>query len=147
MGAAFVCLIYSHIQITLSVIHSSIRLPEMRPFFALLIVILTALPVWAVELVMVDQKGCIYCERWEAEIGPIYPKTAEGRFAPLRKVNIRVVSDEVSLKRRVVFTPTFLVVDEGAELIRLEGYPGEDFFWPLLDEILRETTEYTGETP
>ncbi|MGJ8616683.1 MAG: hypothetical protein ACSHWS_07550 [Sulfitobacter sp.] len=119
----------------------------MRALFALFIAAFTALPADAVELVMVDQRGCIYCERWEAEIGPIYPKTAEGRFAPLRRVDIRAVADDVDLKRRVVFTPTFLVVDEGAELIRLEGYPGEEFFWPLLDEILRETTDYTGETP
>lgn len=119
----------------------------MRALLALTFAALTALPAWAVELVMVDQRGCIYCERWEAEIGPIYPKTSEGRFAPLRRVDIRAVSDDVTLKRRVVYTPTFLIVEDGAELIRLEGYPGEDFFWPLLDEILRETTEYIGETP
>ncbi|MGJ8628407.1 MAG: hypothetical protein ACSHXB_15710 [Sulfitobacter sp.] len=119
----------------------------MRALFALTFAALTALPAWAVELVMVDQRGCIYCERWEAEIGPIYPKTSEGRFAPLRRVDIRAVSDDVTLKRRVVFTPTFLVVEDGVELTRLEGYPGEAFFWPLLDEILRKTTQYTGETP
>ena len=119
----------------------------MRPLIALFIAALTSLPAWAVELVMVDQRGCIYCERWEAEIGPIYPKTSEGRFAPLRRVDIRDVAQDVDLKRRVVFTPTFLVVEEGVELTRLEGYVGEDFFWPLLDEILRETTDYTGETP
>ncbi|AXI42122.1 hypothetical protein [Sulfitobacter sp. SK011] len=119
----------------------------MPPLFAFFVAALTALPVWAVELVMVDQPGCVYCARWEAEIGPIYPKTSEGRFAPLRRVNIRDVQEDVDLKRRVVFTPTFLVVEDGAELIRLEGYPGMDFFWPLLDEILRETTDYIGETP
>ena len=147
MSAVFLRLINSHIQITLSVIRSSIRLTPMRPFFAILTLFLTTLPAWAVELVMVDQRGCIYCERWEAEIGPIYPKTSEGRFAPLRRIDIREVADKVNLKRRVVFTPTFLVVEDGAELTRLEGYVGEDFFWPLLDEILRDATEYKGETP
>ncbi|MGC1497027.1 MAG: hypothetical protein WA790_14545 [Sulfitobacter sp.] len=119
----------------------------MRAIFTFFIVLMTALPALAVELVMVDQRGCIYCERWEAEIGPAYPKTTEGRFAPLRKINIRVVADEIDIKRRVVFTPTFLVVDEGKELIRIEGYPGADFFWPLLDKALRETTQYTGRAP
>tara|TARA_R110002074_G_scaffold3126_5_gene16911 strand:+ start:2269 stop:2712 length:444 start_codon:yes stop_codon:yes gene_type:complete len=147
MAPAFLRLINSHIQITLSVILSSIRLADMRPLFAFIITALTALPAWSVELVMVNERGCIYCARWEAEIGPIYPKTTEGRFAPLRRVNIRDVPDDVELKRRVVFTPTFLVVEDGAELARLEGYPGQDFFWPLLDEILRDSTGYIGETP
>ena|SRR6056297_1745063 len=96
------------------------------------------------ELVMIDQKGCAYCEKWEAEIGPIYPNTAEGAFAPLRRVHIRNSADAIELVRRVNFTPTFLVVRDGREIARLEGYPGEDFFWPLLTRMLTENTEYTG---
>ncbi|MFD2739936.1 hypothetical protein ACFSUD_10175 [Sulfitobacter aestuarii] len=107
---------------------------------------LAALPAVAAELVMVEQKGCIYCERWDAEIAPGYPKTAEGRFAPLRRVDIGDVADDVALQRRVIFTPTFLLVEEDAELARIEGYPGAEFFWPLLDEMLREVTDYTGES-
>ncbi len=41
-----------------------------------------------VRLMMVEELGCPWCERWKAEIGPIYPKTAEGRIAPLFKVMI-----------------------------------------------------------
>ena len=37
----------------------------------------TLLP--AADLVMVEEPGCPWCARWTAEIGPIYPKTAEGR--------------------------------------------------------------------
>ncbi len=105
----------------------------------------TALAAHATELVMVDQTGCAYCERWEAEIGPAYPRTDEGRFAPLRRVDIDDIAEDVALARRVNFTPTFLVVQEGRELARLEGYPGQDFFWPLLTRLLTETTDYTGD--
>ena len=42
----------------------------------------------AAELVMVEQRGCIYCERWHADVGPEYPKTAEGRFAPVRMIDL-----------------------------------------------------------
>tara|TARA_R110002049_G_scaffold10127_3_gene50336 strand:+ start:39746 stop:40108 length:363 start_codon:yes stop_codon:yes gene_type:complete len=115
-----------------------------RATTALCLAALTALPAWAVELVMVEQPGCIYCERWDDEIAPIYPKTAEGKFAPLQRVNIRAVDDLLATSRRVVFTPTFIVVDDGRELARLEGYPGRDFFWPLLDQILQEFTEFEG---
>ena len=42
----------------------------------------------AVELIMVEQKGCSHCQAWHKAIGPIYPKTPEGAFAPLSVVNI-----------------------------------------------------------
>lgn len=106
---------------------------------------LAALPVHAVELVMVEQAGCIYCARWNEEIGPAYDKTAEGRFAPLRRVDIRSIPKDVSLARRVLFTPTFLVVEGNRELARMEGYAGDQFFWPLLAEMLREHTGYEGD--
>ncbi len=93
----------------------------------------------AAELVMVEQQGCTYCEQWDAEIGPIYPKTAEGALAPLRRIDIydRAL-DELELARAVNFTPTFLLVENGRELARIEGYPGEDFFWGLLGMILQK---------
>jgi hypothetical protein len=88
------------------------------------------------ELVMVEQIGCEWCKRWNAEIAPIYPKTREGEFAPLRRVDLHALPDDLVVTRRVNFTPTFLIVKDGREMARLEGYPGEDFFWPLLAQLL-----------
>lgn len=89
------------------------------------------------ELVMFDQPGCVYCLRWEAEVGPEYPLTAEGRAAPLRQINLHAaLPPGVTLARRVTFTPTFVLLRDGAEVGRLEGYPGEDFFWGLLQQLL-----------
>ena len=100
------------------------------------------------NLVIVDQPGCIYCERWDAEIAPAYPHTAEGQFAPLIRADLREgPPDGITYARRVTFTPTFLLIKNGAEIARLEGYPGEDFFWPLLTKILIENTDFTPETP
>ncbi|SMR71789.1 hypothetical protein SAMN04488030_1123 [Aliiroseovarius halocynthiae] len=105
----------------------------------------------AAELIMVEEPGCAWCAKWENELGEIYPKTSEGKYAPLRKVEL---SD---LKRKdgpevlgvmpttpVVFTPTFLLVDDGKEIARLQGYPGEDFFWGLLEQMLIEHTDYVA---
>ncbi|MCI5100556.1 hypothetical protein [Phaeobacter italicus] len=103
-------------------------------------------PVWAAELLMVEQPGCSWCARWNEEIAPIYPKTAEGAFAPLRRADLRALPDDVALSRRVTFTPTFLIVDQGREMARLEGYPGEDFFWPLLTQLLQQHTSFDPET-
>ncbi|MGV6849536.1 MAG: hypothetical protein ACWA5A_14275 [Marinibacterium sp.] len=84
----------------------------------------------AAELVMVEEPGCPWCARWNAEIGPTYPKTPEGRAAPLRRIDITERSpDDFSYARPVVFTPTFVLVDNGREVDRIEGYPGEELFW------------------
>lgn len=95
-------------------------------------------PLQAAELVMVEQAGCEWCKRWNEEIAPIYPKTAEGKFAPLRRVDLRAMPEDLAVARRVSFTPTFLIVEDGTEKARLEGYPGEDFFWPLIAKLLME---------
>lgn len=111
-----------------------------------LAVVLLAPPARAVELVMVEQHGCEWCARWNEEIGPIYPKTAEGAFAPLRRVDLRNMPKGLETTRRVNFTPTFLIVKEGREIARLEGYPGEDFFWPLLESMLRDHAGFAPDT-
>ncbi|MEP2718154.1 hypothetical protein [Pseudophaeobacter sp.] len=98
------------------------------------------------ELILVEQAGCEWCLRWSEEIGPIYPKTREGAFAPLRRVDLRALPDDLQITRRVNFTPTFLIVQNGEELARLEGYPGEDFFWPLLAQLMQQHLGFTPDS-
>jgi hypothetical protein len=89
------------------------------------------------RLVMAEAEGCIWCEKWNAQIGPIYPKTAEGQVAPLMMINARAEMPEgLTLKRPIVYTPTFILTVDGQEVERIEGYPGEDFFWGLLGMML-----------
>ena len=109
---------------------------------SLVLALTVALPAQAAELVMIDQNGCVYCELWEEEIGPIYPKTPEGKFAPLRRVDIHAIPAELELASHPAYTPTFILVEENKELARLEGYPGEDFFWPLISRMFEEHTNY-----
>lgn len=90
----------------------------------------------ALELVMVERKGCVYCEKWDAEVAPEYPLTNMGKMAPLRRVDIDDVDGAVDLERKVIYTPTFLFVDGGSEVSRLEGYISEDFFWALGEEFV-----------
>lgn len=92
----------------------------------------------AAELVMVEEHGCMWCARWDAEISAIYPKTEAGRTAPLRRIDIRDRRpDDITFARPLTFTPTFVLVRDGVEVSRIEGYPGEDFFWGLLEMQIR----------
>lgn len=101
----------------------------------------------AAELVMVERNGCYWCERWDEEIAGIYPKSEEGKFAPLRRVNVAQIPQTLQLKSKAVFTPTFILIENNKELARLEGYPGEDFFWQLLNEMLKSTTSFKPRSP
>ena len=98
----------------------------------------TAFPVSALadtRLLMAEEDGCYWCAKWDAEISHIYPKTAEGRTAPLERFDLRGPQPDYQFSKRVAFTPTFLLIEDGKEVGRIEGYPGEDFFWPLLGEL------------
>lgn len=89
------------------------------------------------ELVMVESRGCLWCALWDRDVGPIYPKTAEAKVAPLRRLDIREVrSSGLLTKSPVEATPTFLLIDDGQEIGRITGYSGDDMFWGLLDAIL-----------
>ncbi len=87
---------------------------------------------------MFDDPTCVWCRKWLREVGPGYPHSDEGQLAPLRRIDIKNQSAAgVALKTTVTATPTFVVADdEGREIGRITGYPGVDFFYPALDEIL-----------
>jgi len=97
----------------------------------------------AAELIMVEQQGCYYCLEWKDQLGHIYPKTPEGKYAPLKTIDITEVDQLKGLQRDVIFTPTFVLMEDNKELGRLEGYSSEDFFWELLELILEKETNYT----
>ena len=99
----------------------------------------------AAELVMVEEAGCVWCARWNAEIGPVYPNTEEAEIAPLRRLDLRGPRpDDLSFDAPLRITPTFVLVEDGQEVARLEGYPGEEFFWPLLGDMLDQLEEDEG---
>lgn len=107
--------------------------------------VLTLVPAWSseYELVMVKRDGCVYCEIWERDLGPIYPKTDVGAFAPLRMVDIaKTKGHDTPFKTPVVFTPTFVIMKNGTEMRRMEGYQSEDFFWGVLEMILERDTDF-----
>lgn len=95
--------------------------------------------VWADPfLLMAEEEGCYWCQKWDEEISHIYPKTAEGRAVPLQRYDLHHVAPDVELAQRVHFTPTFILISNGKEVGRLEGYPGDDFFWPLLAKMIKD---------
>jgi len=111
----------------------------MTSFYVVALTLILGLttPVMAAEMVMFEQPGCAWCKRFNEEIAPAWPKTEQGKRAPLRRVNIH---DDIPADLAGIpverFTPTFVLVDGGREIARLRGYPGDQFFWALVDEMM-----------
>jgi thioredoxin-related protein len=101
----------------------------------------------AAELVIFESDSCEWCELWHEEIGVVYAKTAEARIAPLRRVSIEdPVPGDLEHVRGIHYTPTFVLMEDGEEVGRILGYPGEDFFWGLLGmELEKLKSEMPGE--
>lgn len=99
------------------------------------------MPVAAAELLMFERDGCVWCARWDQEVGTIYDKTAEAKVLPLRRVNLdRDKPGGVALASPVRFTPTFVVMDNGREVGRITGYINDDAFWGLLGTMVAKIT-------
>ena len=120
----------------------------LRTFLLSLVLAAFALPAQAAELIMFDDPTCIYCKKWLSEVGPGYPRSVEGRRAPLRRVQIRDQARlGVAFKTPITATPTFVLAEAGREVGRITGYPGPDYFYPMLDEVLRKLPAPTPARP
>jgi hypothetical protein len=90
----------------------------------------------AAELVMFERDGCVWCARWDRDVGPVYSKTDEAKVLPLRRINIdHAKNADPGLITPVRFTPTFVVMDQGREVGRITGYINDDMFWGLLGAL------------
>ncbi|MAO57605.1 MAG: hypothetical protein CMM61_18200 [Rhodospirillaceae bacterium] len=93
----------------------------------------------AAELIMFESVTCTWCEKFDAEVGVVYGNTSEARCAPLRRVDVHDPRPgDLTFIKGVLYTPTFVLVEDGREIGRLTGYPGEDFFWSLLGVELKK---------
>jgi hypothetical protein len=92
----------------------------------------------AAELVVVEQKGCVWCQRFDAEIAPGYANTEEGKRAPLRRHDLRQPwPADITVREGARYTPTFILLnDDRTEVGRFVGYPGDQFFYPALIQLL-----------
>lgn len=121
------------------------NLPALCAGGLLALSMLAALPVGAAELVMFRVPGCQWCQAWDREVGDAYTRSPEAETVPLREVRLDKDRDGgLELARRVRYTPTFVLARDGVEVGRIEGYPGEAFFWSRLDQLLDQLLEQLG---
>lgn len=94
-------------------------------------------PVAAAELVVFVLDACAPCALFERQIGRIYARTEEGRRAPLRRVDFEAqTSADLAFLAPAEVAPTFVLVDNGAEIGRFSGYASDELFWLSLNALL-----------
>jgi thiol-disulfide isomerase/thioredoxin len=82
----------------------------------------------AAELVMFDGKWCGRCKQFLAEVAPAYHTTPPGKAMPLRVVDSAQTKPWFRTSAPIEGTPTFVLVDKGAELGRITGYTTREAF-------------------
>lgn len=97
----------------------------------------------AAELIMFERKGCVYCARWMADVGPVYPLTDIGKRAPLCRIDLAEERPPETLAAPVRFTPTFVLMQNGREVGRIVGYVDDAMFWGRLAALVARL-EATG---
>lgn len=94
-------------------------------------------PAFAAELVYFGSSACSVCETWDEEVGEIYPKTEEAKVLPLRHQDVHDDRPaDLTFIKGVVYTPTFVAVENGKEVGRIIGYMGDFFFWEQVGSLL-----------
>ena len=97
-------------------------------------------PDWNVRslrLMLVSEKDCEFCRAWRREIAPGFAGSGAGRTAPLFEVDMNgPYPDGLALAGRPRVTPSFILLDRGSEIGRIEGYVGATDFYPVLERMM-----------
>ena len=98
-----------------------------------------------VELVMFELGTCIYCAVWNDAVGKTYADSVPGKHAPLRRVFLTDPRpDDLKHIAGVRMTPTFILLDNGHEVGRIQGYANENLFWTQLRALLVQMRDARG---
>ena len=87
------------------------------------------------RLIMVTSDYCPSCQAWELDVGKVYDKSPYATTLPLTRVEIgSKMPGGATLQKPVVGTPTFLIIHNGQEIGRQNGYIDAEMFWWWLSE-------------
>ena len=110
--------------------------------FVVLFLLMSVVPVDALDLLMFSSSKCSYCQDFLREVVPEYHKTKYHKILPLKIIDIdkpppqwilNAFSSEGLFPIRV--TPTFVAWDN-KEIIRTEGYVSKEDFYKIMEAFL-----------
>ena len=110
----------------------------------------------AAELLYFFSSSCGYCRAFDTEVAAIYPRTDAAALAPMRRIEVNPDTMQ-PLRENVLFevttVPTFVMLEDGGEIARFEGYSSDELFWMSMERMLNllesyrhASRELTGDT-
>lgn len=91
----------------------------------------------AAELIYFHSESCSVCEQWDEDVGQLYDKTIEAKRLGLRRLSVHDDPPaDLSFIKGVIYTPTFVVVEDGREVGRMVGYITDYFFWERVGKLI-----------
>lgn len=89
------------------------------------------------ELIAFEAPGCRYCPIFRRDVAPGYAATRAGKAAPLRFLDINDrAADALQLARPITMVPTVVLVQDGVEIGRIDGYVGRENMHHILNTLL-----------
>src|SRR5262249_37285427 len=96
-----------------------------------------SIPTGALELIVVEADGCVYCELFRRDVLPGYETSEQGKEMPVRFVDVNDIdADNLDFKSSVEIVPTFVVVKSLHALGRISGYMGPEHFFHSINYLL-----------
>lgn len=90
------------------------------------------------QLLVAYDNSCGEFSRWQSEVAPFYASRPEGHAAPLIPVSIDGRwPDGLVIGPRPRLSPTFILLRDGHEIDRTEGYSNPPDFYARLDQMLQ----------
>ena len=99
----------------------------------------------AAQLLYFFTASCGYCRAFDAEVAPIYPRTDAAALAPMHRIEVdpdtfRPLKEKIPFE--VTSVPSFVLLEDGTEIARLEGYSSDELFWMSMERMLNLLESY-----
>ena len=123
-----------------------------------LLTFITTVSVWtssarAYELLMFSVSNCIYCIAFNEQVAPEYNDTVYAETLPLTIIDNADIPEwftkayEEGKIKKIKGTPTFIIFDKEsqAEIDRIVGYNGKEWFYEKIAYWIEHYEEYYGQ--
>lgn len=98
-----------------------------------------AAPKESLELLVFEVEGCVYCEVLRRDVFPRYRAAPASATAPMRFVDInKVDTDTLALRGALRVVPTVVLMKDGKEVERIDGYTGPEMFFQLVARMIEK---------
>lgn len=89
------------------------------------------------QLVVLEVKGCVYCDVFRRQLLETYKSSKQGKKAPIRFVDINDPAlGDLGLTEPIGMVPTFVMLEDNQEIGRIPGLMGHQDFFRAIDYIL-----------